>query len=80
MMQTSSKLSNISRDRPFAYPDMNLAHVTRKGKFRDLYTEHFDVSKKATVSWKPHFENVVEHEGKKITKFTDVAEFVDVKM
>ena len=79
-MQNSSKLSNISRDRAYAYPDMNLAQVTQKAKYRELYTEHFDAAKKATVGWKPHLENVVEHEGKKITKFTDVAEFVDVKM
>ena len=59
---------------------MNLSQVTRKAKFRELFTEHFDVAKKATSGWKPHFESVVEHEGKKITKFTDVAEFVDVKM
>ena len=77
----SSRFSNFSHERPFAYGDsMNLAQVTHKARFRDLFMEHFENAIKATQGWKPHFESCVEQEGRKVSKFMDVAEFVDVKI
>ena len=70
----------MSKDKPFAYPDMNLASVTKSRKFRDLYADHFENAKKATQTWKPHVETRIEHENKKINKFKDTVEFIDLKM
>ena len=67
-------------NKPFAYPDMNLAQVTKNRKFRDLYADHFENAKMATQTWKPHVENRIEHENKKINKFKDTVEFIDLKM
>ena len=77
----SSRFSNLSQERPFVYGDnLNLAQVTQKTRFRELFSEHFEIARKATQGWKPNFESCVEKEGRKVTKFKDVAEFVDVKM
>ena len=34
----------------------------------------------ATQTWKPHVETRIEHENKKINKFKDTVEFIDLKM
>lgn len=80
LLNGSSRLSQISRDRPFAYPDMHLSPITRKGKYRELFTEHFEKARKDTGVWKPSVDSKIEQEGRKINKFKDMAEFIDVKM
>ena len=55
-------MSNLSRDKPFAYPDMNLAKITKKARFRDLFTDHFENAQKETKVWKPHVEKRIDSE------------------
>ena len=59
---------------------MNMGKITKKARFRDLFTDHFENAQKETKVWKPQVENRIENEGKKINKFKDVVEFIDVNM
>ena len=52
-LRGGSKLSQLSYSRPFAYPDMNLASVTKKAKYRELFTDHFENARKEPSVWKP---------------------------
>jgi hypothetical protein len=52
--------SQISRDKPFAYPNSNLAEIAKKAKFRDLFAEHFQNARKSTADWKPIVEKSIE--------------------
>ena len=57
-----------------------MGKITKKARFRDLFTDHFENAQKETKVWKPQVENRIENEGKKINKFKDVVEFIDVNM
>ena len=59
---------------------MNLAEVTKKGKYRELFTDHFENSRKETSCWKPQIDSYIEKEGRNISKFRDVVEFIDLNM
>ena len=72
--------SDLSRDKPFAYHDLNLSSITKRAKFRELFMEHFEKSRKETKDWKPSIVSAMDQEAKKINKFKDVAEFIDLAM
>ena len=57
-----------------------MGKITKKARFRDLYTDHFENAKKETRVWKPFVENKIEKEGQKINKFIDVVDFIDLNM
>ena len=68
------------QQKPFAYPNYNMGKITKKARFRDLYTDHFEAAQKETRVWKPSVENKIEKEGKKISNFIDVVDFIDLNM
>jgi len=35
-------VSQLSKEKPYAYKDFDMASVTKKARFRDLFTEHFE--------------------------------------
>ena len=72
--------SKLSTEKPFAYPDLNLASVTKKARFRELFTDHFENSRKETKVWKPKVQTRMETEHKRINKFIEQVEFIDVEM
>ena len=48
-----------------------MGKITKKARFRDLYTDHFENARKETKVWKPRVEGKIEREGQKISKFID---------
>ena len=78
--RVESKLSTLSKDKPYAYKDFKLSSITKKAKYRDLYADHFENARKETSQWKPGFETKLESEGRKINKFKELVEFIDVNM
>ena len=57
-----------------------MAKITKKAKYRDLFTDHFQNAKKETVAWKPTVEKEIKRDNRKISKFLDEVEFVDINM
>lgn len=57
-----------------------MGKITKKARFRDLYTDHFENARKETKVWKPRVEGKIEREGQKISKFIDVVDFIDLNM
>ena len=57
-----------------------MGKITKKSRFRELYTDHFQNAQKETKTWKPDINKEQEREHRKISKFKDVVEFIDLKM
>ena len=80
MTTHDSKISELSKAKPYAYKDFDMASVTKKARFRELFTEHFEKARKATKGWKGKIDHNIEKERKKTNKQLEVAEFVEVNM
>ena len=57
-----------------------MAKITKKARFRELFTDHFNNAKKVTKELKPQFNTKQDHENRKVNKFKDIVEFIDLKM
>jgi len=57
-----------------------MGSATKKARYRDLFGEHFEISRKETGRWKGKVESRFEKEKRAGKKFSEVAEFVEVNM
>ena len=64
----------------FAYTDFKMAQVTKKQKWRELYGVHYDQTRTEGGVYTRDFKKRIDREGRKIGKFKDEVEFIDVKM
>jgi len=55
-------VSQLSKEKPYAYKDFDMASVTKKARFRDLFTEHFEQARQQTGNWKGKVDNRIEKE------------------
>ena len=68
------------QDKPFAYPKYDMGTFAKKQKFRELFSEHFEVSSKETQRWKPRINRKIEKERNMVKKFKDVSDFAEVNV
>lgn len=57
-----------------------MAKITKKAKYRDLFTENYQNCAKETEEWKPTVDKEIKRDNNKIRKFLDEVEFVDLNM
>ena len=64
----------------FAYTDFKRAQVTKKQKWRELYGVHYDQTRTEGGVYTRDFKKRIDRVGRKVGKFKDEVEFIDVKM
>jgi len=61
-----SKTSSLSREKPFAYPQVAFTPLAKKAKYRELFAEHFQKSRDEIKRWKPLVDVRLERENQKV--------------
>ena len=79
-MNGTSDQSLLSNTKPFVYSKEEFGGLAKKPQYRDLYSEHYLNAREEATTFANSYGGRITREGKKVAKYKELAEFVEVTM